>query len=237
MARRASGPDRPRARAYLIGAALIPVVCAWSLFAEIIQGGSELIEASLLPIVVFVLFLAVLLNDMVQRRAPRAALTHAELIIVYVMQTTSVGLAGLGQIQFLNQALAGADHFSTPENRWREFHQYIPAWWVPNRGALDAYYKGGSSLFIAEHLRGWIVPILVWSGFILTLVFCFLCLNTLFPRHWIQQERLTFPLVALPLELTQEGAARSLLAHREFWLAFALVCAFRSVSGLHRVFP
>jgi hypothetical protein len=226
-----------RGRAIFLGLGLVPLLCWWSLRTEVINGGSELIEASLLAIVVFTLFVLTIGNDLLRQRWPAAALTRAELLCIYVIQTTSVGLAGLGQVQFLNQALAGAYHFATPENHWAAFQKYIPAWWVPNRDVLDAYYKGGSTLFTAEHLRGWIVPILVWSGFSLTLVFCFLCLNTLFRRHWIEQERLTFPLVALPLELTREGATRSLLARKEFWAAFALVCAFRSMSGLHRVFP
>jgi hypothetical protein len=204
---------------------------------EIISGGSELIEASLLVIVVFVLFLLVLVNEAVRRCWPGAALTQAELILVYVMQTTSVGLAGLGQLQFLNQALAGAFYYATPDNHWADFHPHIPRWWVPERGVLEAYYKGGSSFFIAEHLRGWAVPILVWTGFILLMLFCFLCLNTMLRRQWVEHERLTFPLVALPLELTRAGASRALLAHRGFWLAFVLACLFRSASGLHRVVP
>jgi hypothetical protein len=204
---------------------------------EIISGGSELIEASLLVIVVFVLFLLVLLNEAVRRRWPGAALTQAELILIYAMQTTSVGLAGLGQLQFLNQALAGAFYYATPDNHWADFHPYIPRWWVPEPQVLDAYYKGGSSLFAAGHLRGWAVPILVWTGFILLMLFCFLCLNTMLRRSWVEHERLTFPLVALPLELTRAGASQALLAQRSFWLAFALACLFRSVSGLHRVVP
>jgi hypothetical protein len=204
---------------------------------EIISGGSELIEASLLVIVVFVLFLLVLANEAVRRRWPGAALTQAELLLVYVMQTTSVGLAGLGQIQFLNQALAGVRHPSAAQNRWTEFLPYVPRWWAPDAAVLPAYYKGGSTFFTAEHLRGWATPILVWTGFILLLLFCFLCLNTMLRRHWVEHERLTFPLVALPLELTRPGASRTLFAHRGFWIAFTAACVFRSISGIHRVVP
>jgi len=38
-------PSRPfRTRAVLLGLALVPVLCAWSMRTEIISGGSELIE-------------------------------------------------------------------------------------------------------------------------------------------------------------------------------------------------
>ena len=204
---------------------------------EIINGGTELIEASLLMIAVFVLFCLTLLNNAVRTRWPRLALTQAELLIIYVMQTTSVGLAGLGQIQFLNQALGGAYYYAKPENHWAKFQPFIPSWWVPDKGVLDAYYKGNSTLFTLEHLRGWAGPIVAWTGFILLMLFAFLCMNTLLRKQWIERERLSFPLTALPLELTREDATRSLLTRREFWAAFVLVCLFRSVTGIHRIAP
>jgi hypothetical protein len=81
------------------------------------------------------------------------------------------------------------------------------------------------------------VPIAVWSLFILLLLFGFLCLNVMLRRHWVERERLTFPLVALPLELTREGASGALVARPDFWLAFLLACAWRSMTGLHHTVP
>jgi hypothetical protein len=229
---------KPRFRAVALGLALVPALCWWSMRTEIISGGAELIEASLLLIVVFVLFVLTVLNDAVRRRWPSMALTQAELITVYVLNTTSVGVAGLGQIQFLNQALGGAFYFARPENHWQStFHAYIPRWWVPNPEALTAYYKGNSTLFTAQHLAAWSIPVVVWTLFILVMMFGFLCLNTLFRRHWIEHERLSYPLTALPLELTRQDSARSLLRKREFWAAFLVTCIFRSFSGVHRLFP
>jgi len=227
----------PRPRAIAVGLVSVPILCWWSMRTEIISGGSELIEASLLAIVVFTLFLMVLANELLKRWLPRLAFTRAELIVVYVMQTTSVGLAGLGQIQFLNQALGGAYYYATPENKWSQFQPLIPRWWVPDKAVLDTYYKGGDTLFTLEHLRGWAVPIFVWCGFILVMLFGFLCLNTMLRRHWVEQERLSFPLTALPLELTNADSTRSLLGNRLFWAAFIFACVFRSFSGLHRIVP
>lgn len=228
----------PRLRAYALGMGLIPLVCWWSLRTEIFSGGSELIEGSLLPIVVFVLFGLVLLNNGVRFLRPGLALTRSELLIVYVMQTTSVGLAGLGQIQFLNQALAGAYGQARPEDGWENlFHRYIPRWWTPDPAVLPDYYAGNSTLWTGEHLRGWAVPFVVWSGFIVVLLFSFLCLNTMLRRHWVENERMPFPLIQLPLELTHTQNAGSVMSRRTFWLAFAAACVFRSMSGLPRVEP
>src|SRR5437867_1655887 len=115
--RQAARPGTARAvtfRAVALGLALVPFLCWWSLRAELINGGSELIEASLIVIVVFVLFGLVLLNEALRRWAPGLTFSQGELLTAYVMQTTSVSVAGLGQMQFLVQALGGAFYFATP---------------------------------------------------------------------------------------------------------------------------
>src|SRR5262249_49351326 len=162
---------------------------------------------SLLVIVVCVLFGLVLLNALLRRRAPRLAFSQGELLTTYAMLTTSLGIAGLGQMQFLPQALGGAFYFATPENGWADFHPLIPRRLVPERSVLDAFYKGNSTLFTRAHLLGWAAPLGAWCLFILVLIGAMLCLNTMLRRHWVEHERLTFPLVYLPLELTREESS------------------------------
>src|SRR5205823_1618239 len=67
-------PAAPRSvsfRAVALGLVLTPLLCGWSIRAEILYGGSELIEASLLVLVVFALFGLVLLNEALRVVAPR----------------------------------------------------------------------------------------------------------------------------------------------------------------------
>jgi hypothetical protein len=196
-----------------------------------------LIEGSLLPLAIFTFFLLVTFNSALKRLSPRFVLSRVELLFIYVMQTTSLGVAGLGQMQFLNQALVGIYRPSPADSEWKEYLRFVPRWWVPDPAVIPAYLKGNSTLFTPEHLLGWVVPFVVWSGFVLVLYFGFLCVNTILRRHWIENERLPFPLMQIPLELTQEGATGSLLRQHGFWIAFVLVCVIRSVSALHRVEP
>ena len=226
-----------RGRAIALGLLLVPLHCWWAIRTEVFTGGSELIEGSLLPLAVFTFFLLVLTNIALSRAAPRFALSRVELLFVYVMQTTSLGVAGLGQLQFLNQALVGIYRPSPSDSQWKDYLPFVPRWWVPDPAVVPDYLKGNSTLFTLEHLRGWGIPFVVWTGFILVLYFSFLCLNTLLRRHWIENERLPFPLMQIPLELTQQGATGSLLRQPSFWIAFVLVCLIRSVSALHRVEP
>jgi hypothetical protein len=234
-------------RAVLLGLALVPLLCWWTLKHELIHGGTEFVEASLVVIAVFTLFLLVLLNELLRRQAPRLVFSQGELLTVYVMLTTSLGIAGLGGMQILPQELGAAFYFASPENGWADLHPMIARWLVPDPSVLEEFYKGNSSFFTREHLLGWAAPMVAWSAFILALLGVMFCLNVMIRQPWIEHERLTFPLVYLPLELTREappgphslggGGGAAMLRSRSFWAAFVLVCIFRSITGLHNVVP
>src|SRR5271154_1322133 len=88
-------------RALLIGALLVPVLCAWTLYTEIVAQSTELAVMSLSVGVVFAILILMLLNAMLRRWLPGLALGQAELLFVYVMQTTSIAISGVGMMQFL----------------------------------------------------------------------------------------------------------------------------------------
>src|SRR5688500_16774843 len=96
------GPSRvaaaPRAtagitwRAILIGALLIPIVCIWNEYTEIVAEGTDLVAMSLIIAVVILLFFLVLVNLALKKWAPRIAFSQAELMYIYIMMTVSVGI-------------------------------------------------------------------------------------------------------------------------------------------------
>jgi hypothetical protein len=71
----------------------------------------------------------------------------------------------------------------------------------------------------------------------LALWFGFLCLSIILRRHWADHEKLTFPLIALPVELTRDGATQGLFREPMFWLTVSMVTVFRSLSALPYVDP
>jgi hypothetical protein len=240
-------------RAVALGLLLVPLLCWWTLKQALIHGGTEFVEASLVLIAVFTLFLLVLLNQVVRRVAPRFAFSPAEHLTVYAMLTVSLGVAGLGGLQVLPQALGAVFYFAAPENGWADLHPLIPSWLVPDPSVLEAFYKGNSTLFTGAHLLGWALPAVVWSLFFLAMLFATFCLSVMIRKPWVEQERLTFPLVYLPLELTRapprasdpcdrpgarpQAAPGFAPTSRGFWAGFLLVCCLRSVTGLHHLVP
>jgi hypothetical protein len=72
------------------------------------------------------------------------------------------------------------------------------------------------------------------------------CFNALVEKQWIDRERLTFPLLYIPLELTRNVGApeggerhgvRSLLYQRGFWMGVSIPFTIGSFNALHRYLP
>ena len=67
-----------------------------------------------------------------------------------------------------------------------------------------------------------------------------LCINTLLRKQWTDRERLTYPIIQLPLEMTagaNEGRLSPLFSNRLFWIGFLLAGTVDVVNGLNLYFP
>ncbi len=226
-------PALVTARACIIGLLLIPLLVFWVEYTEIVAKGPDLAAMSLPMSVVFALLLLVPLNLLVRRFAPRAALTQPELLLIYSMNVVAVYIGGIGQMQFLNPELVGWQHFATPANKWANWFDYVRPWAVPNPAVVHDYYSGKSSFFTPAHLIGWAGAIAVWSAFLLVLLACFYCIATLVRKQWVENERLIFPIVQIPLEITRDGGDSPLWRSRIFWIGAGIPIVLESLAAIH----
>src|SRR5207302_5994372 len=100
-----------------------------------------------------------------------------------------------------------------------------------------AFYTGQSSFWTWEHIQGWLAPICVWSVYIVVMIWVMLCLNVLIRRQWMDRERLSFPIVQLPLELTREGGAAGTFLSRQMWIGFLIPVILESLASLNYLYP
>ncbi|GAB4453886.1 MAG: hypothetical protein OHK0029_07580 [Armatimonadaceae bacterium] len=225
-------------RAFIIGTLLIPLMCYWVEYTEIVAGGTDLAAMSLIIGAVFSLFVLICFNGLLHKIAPRWAFSQAELLFIYVMQTVSIGVSGIGMMQFLITTLGNAFHYANPANGWEElFHRAIPMHLVPNPEVLPKFYQGNESNWM-QYLWGWASPIFWWSAFICVLLGCMLCLNVILRRQWMDNEKLPFPIVYLPLELTKpDPEGGPIWRNPRFWLAFMIPVVLESMASLNYLYP
>lgn len=237
--RDASPAGRVTLRSILLGILLIPLNTYWVMTVEGIWHSGHPTTMSIMWNVVFNIFVLVLLNLALKRFAPKWALTQAEFIIVYVMLSMASGLAGHDTLQLGLPAMTHWKWFATDENQWAEiFHEYIPSWLtVGDLRILRPYYEGNSTLYTAARIAAWLTPVLWWTFFILALGGVMLCISVIVRKQWTENEKLSFPLVELPLAITAKGGNSSFFSNRMLWIGFGLGFGLDLVNGLHSLVP
>ena len=226
-------------RSLVIGLILIPPNCYWVVQSEAVWGTTYITLVSLFFNVTFTLLILVGLNALFKRLAPRAALKQGELLTIYIMVCLGSSLAGNNFLENLVISLGHGFWFATPENEWSElFFRYVPDWMaVKDKASLSGFYEGDSTLYLAEHIGVWLKPLALWGSFSLVLVFTLLCFTILVRKHWTESEKLAYPVIQLPLELTRNGTGSALFSNRLFLLGFVLTGMITLINGLHFHYP
>jgi len=221
----------------LLGLILIPINCYWVVKAEIIKATIHATILTMFFNVIFCMFVLTLLNHALKRFFPKRSLSQAELLLIYTMLSVSTGLFGIDLMTLLVPLMGHAFWFATPENEWQElFWRYLPKWLtVSDQSVSRGYYEGESSFWMAKHLAAWGVPILAWSAFTFVFMFIALCINVIVRKQWIQEERLSYPIIQLPLEMTDNKSG--FFRNPMMWIGFAISGGFNLMQGLHFLYP
>lgn len=223
-------------RAILFGIVLTALVDFWLHWAELVLGerGHTALAGTSTPIGAFnILFALVIINILMTRMAPQLAFRRAELLVIYTMMTVSTVISSSGGLHFIVPTITAAYYYSNSTNGWAGlFHRYIPGWLAQkDAGALYGFYVGNAQV----PWRLWWQQIGSWTLFISLVALAGFCLVSILRRQWIDRERLTFPTVAVPLQLIQDG--RGVLSSRILWIGFAIPFTINVMNTIHFNLP
>ncbi|MBW3624545.1 MAG: hypothetical protein KY468_14155 [Armatimonadetes bacterium] len=232
-----NAPPGVTLRAVLVALALMPINAFWIMQMELIRYSGHPTTISVFFNVVFILILLTILNQGIKRFRPALAFRQGEMLTLYVMLSIASALCGHDFLEILVSYIGHAYRYARPENRWAELlHPFLPSSLVmSDERTLEGLYLGQTTLYDRHFLLSWMTPVLMWTAFVSLLVFMMLCINVIVRKRWTEEERLTYPLVLLPLEMTDERL--SLYRSRLFWIGFALAGGIDLMSGLHFWYP
>jgi len=228
-------------RAILIGLLLIPLNSYWIVRSETEGAIFYSTTSSLFCNAIFTLFILILLNEGVKLWSPSGALAQGELLVVYSVVSAATALSGESVGQQLVRHFGTPFWYATPENEWADlFHRYLPRWSVvDDRRVLEAFFEGGggdsSLLYTSTHLMAWLYPLLLWCAFILLVVFTMTCINVIVRKQWIEHEKLSYPVIQLPLAMA--GTQNSFLKNKNMWFGFGIGAGVTLLNGAHFLFP
>lgn len=225
-------------RAFLIGLILVPFNCYWVTISEIKRASSDSTCVSLFMTVIFILFVLTFINHLFAKRFPRQALNQGELMIVYIMLSVSTAIAGHDMMGNLLPNIANLFWFATDTNGWKQFQQYVPDWFTPkSKDVLTGFYNGNSTLYTKDHIMAWLLPVTVWGTFIVVIAYIMLCVNVLIRKQWSDREKLSFPIIQMPLEMTRDGGASGFFSNKLMWAGFAIPLFLESLNSLNYFYP
>lgn len=207
---------------------LAPLVCIIVFRAEILLRSADLASMSLTFPGIWVLLGLLIVRGFYKK------LSRRTILLIYAGIAATVGICTMGMVQFLITTILAPWQFATANNRFDQFWSHIPTWIAP-RGeeVMKGFWLGNSNLYDPAIWRAWLVPVLVWAGFLLAFLAAQYCLAHLFYPRWSKEERLTFPIVQLPLMLSEPDG----IGKKALMLGAAVAIAFQTMSALNFIYP
>ena len=199
---------------------------------ELVYDGPGLAQGVLPPLPIFLLVVLAVLGALNSRWL---GLGKGGMLALYLMTAVGLPLASTGLAHYLLPGLVtGFYSFADEAGRYHPFLQHISTWMVPGRAGsevVSGFFEGREE---GVPWRAWLWPLLCWSVLIGAFFTALLGLTDLLQKRWIEEERLRFPLIELPLELMDQGA--SFLRDRMVWAGLAVPALLYGINGLNHYF-
>jgi hypothetical protein len=189
------------ARAAVLGFALVVAVSVGAFYVELAWNkiytfGSGV--PAMAPVVLLFLLSALMATPVLRR----VALTRRELLTVYSILLIGGPLVSHGILFWMIPKVIAYYYVARIQPLWETtFFPYVPMWFAPTDPIMvEGFFQGHARV----PWSAWWGPLGAWSSFFAAIFVCTLCAVALVQRQWISNERLTFPIAQIPLEMVRE---------------------------------
>lgn len=239
-ARAVGGPLRRGFTRRSVAWSLVLLVASvfWIRQAELISFTCQISEATPPVPGLAALLLFAALNPFLRRVRPQWVLQRAELAVVFVFVSVGSVMSAVGVTQAFLPYLTVPHYFPPSGTKLELISAYLPAWLGPRDPEVIRTFFEGSDFGIVPW-AAWAKPLALWLGFFVAFWWTALCVWVCFRAQWVERERLTFPIVSIPVRLTEEGSIREppFLRNRMMWIGFSLVLAYHVLNVIHIINP
>ena len=235
-----TAPDEPtalkgiRLRALVVGFLLCLPVC----YASTNAPQSVMFSLAVPPI--SALLLCVVANAPLRRFLPRLAFSQSDLIAIFAI----VSVAGVVAAEWVgiphSMVFALPETAKTNDTVKNYFLKGMPPSMVITDPLVTADIQGGGKGFgyaTGRFVASYLPKVLPWALMIGALTLAMQCVNSLMRGAWTQRERLAFPLIQLPVAMSEGGGSGGMWRSRPMWIAFGAMFAIDMVNGLNYLYP
>lgn len=216
-------------RAVILSVFFCLISALWISQSEVVTRFCQITEAvPAVPAVAFLIALVVL-NPFVRRISRWLALDRREVLMVYVFLTVATSMAGCGIARFFINTIPVPFYYATPENDLESIQPLIPEWMVPHdTETIRLLYEASDEGTVPW--GAWARPLAAWGVFFLALWLTMLAMMVILRRQWSEKEKLTYPLLYLPIEVTEGLNTQALVSgffrNPVMWTGFAIAAVY-----------
>ncbi len=238
-----AAPDRGiTLRALATGVCIAALLGVGTPYENLIISGSPLSFDYSTPAAVFLFFLFLILINPLLGLLRGRGFNQAELATVYIMGAVACTVPTLGLVCKLLPHISSGAYYATPENDWAErVLPFIRPWLlVDDEQAVKWFYEG---LPRGEQVPwgAWLTPLLAWTPMLLAFFAAMTAMMVLVRKQWVEYERLTFPLVQVPIAMIGDDEKRpglgSFFRSKVVWIGILIPVLLYSQRALHNYFP
>jgi hypothetical protein len=222
-----------RARALILTLLLLPFVN----YAATNQSISNVFSLMVAP--VGALLILIVLNVPLRKLFPRVALSEPDLLVIFAL--LSVGASISSEWAWVNHSTQHAFPLISPVNPTVREHLMpnMPDWLViKDLEAVKDMQGGGRGFgYVLQRFPTFLPYYLAWGAIFCLIAFAMLCINSLMRNAWCKTERLAFPLIQLPVAMSENGGKGGMWKSRHMWIAFAVMFSIDILNGLNYLYP
>jgi len=208
----------------------------WATFPEL---ASQLCEAiPPVPAIAALMFL-VALRAGLRLFTGRFRLSRKQIVTIYAFVSISVSI---GFVNFYRRILVNltAPNYGT-ELSLQKLKDFVPQWLAPTDHVVVTQFWEGSPTG-AVPWKAWLVPMLTIGGTLLLFYIVMICMLRLFYKRWSAEERLTYPVAQLALNMVEggkerRGAGAAILRSPIFWVGGGSALLFNLIYIIPALHP
>lgn len=194
------------------------------------------------------LFLILLANPVLKLLHSGWQFASSELIVIFGMIYTACCIPGAGLMRYWMMLLTRGFFNIHEHPEWQGMFDGLPAWLFPSRDPkspiVDAFWRGldeSHNLGWFDIARAWLTPFLAWGIFFFAVFLCMWSIAVLVRKQWVENEKLSFPLAQVALEIIrpprQGRLLNELFRNRILWLGVGIVVVIHALAVLNANFP
>ena len=203
------------------------------------------------------IFILLMLNPILKKVRKQWALTRNETLTIYITTLFSCLVPGMGTENLFVSYIIAPFYFATRENKWLEFLQpYLKPWFTPalseahvygpvQKAAVTGWFNGAtpSAGGVVVPWGVWLVPLLMWGSLVFASYIMLGSLSVMLRKQWGEREALAFPLLKLPMEMTEDVDKdnrvniKRFISNPNLWIGIGIAVFIEGLNGLHVYFP